>query len=36
MSKENIPQGEYTGHWEHFPNQTKNVFTFIIFEADNA
>jgi len=30
-----IPQGEYVGHIEHFPNQAKNVFTFIIDEAED-
>lgn len=31
-----IPEGTYTAHIEHFPNQAKNVFTFIIDEADDA
>jgi len=34
--KENIPQGTYIGHFEHFPNQAKNVFTFIIDKAENV
>ena len=33
--KNNIPQGKYTGHFVHFENQRKNVFTFIIDEAEN-
>ena len=37
MSNEkHIPQGIYTGRWEHFPNQVEGVFTFIIVEADDA
>jgi len=33
--KENIPQGVYSGHLVHFPNQAECVFTFIIDEAEN-
>jgi len=33
--EKHIPQGKYVGHIEHFPNQTENVFTFIIDEAED-
>lgn len=34
--QENISQGIYSGHLVHFPNQAKNVFTFIIDEAEDV